>query len=119
MDEKRAVVAVVLIFVVLFGFNYWQSQRRQDVAAEQAGMEMVGEVAESPIEGTTPAGDEGARGSTTPDADAAEASHPDDVTVTVDSVKESTLERTITIDSSLWVATLSSRGGAITSWELK
>ena len=48
MDEKRAIVAVVLIFLVLFGFNYWQSRQRQELAAEQAGMETGGVVAETP-----------------------------------------------------------------------
>ncbi|MCK4410134.1 MAG: membrane protein insertase YidC, partial [Candidatus Eisenbacteria sp.] len=119
MGEKRAVVAVVLIFVVLFGFNYWQSRQRREMAAEQAGVERAGEVVESPIEGVTPAGDEGARGSTTPGMDAAEASHADDMTVTLDSLRETIPERTVTVDAPLWVATLSNRGGSVTSWELK
>jgi len=119
MDQKRAIVAVVLIFVVLFGFNYWQSRQRKEMAAEQAGMEAAGEVVESPTEGATPAGDEGARGSTTPDTDDAEAGDRDDVMVTQDPAEETTPERTITIDAPLWVATLSNRGGSISSWQLK
>ena len=119
MDQKRAIVAVVLIFVVLFGFNYWQSRQRKEMAAEQAGMEAAGEVVESPTEGATPAGDEGARGSTTPDMDDAEAGDRDDVMVTQDPAEETTPERTITIDAPLWVATLSNRGGSISSWQLK
>jgi len=119
MGEKRAIVAVVLIFVVLFGFNYWQSRQRQEMAAEQAGMGRTGEAVESPIEGTIPAGEEGARGSTTPGVDATEPDHTDDVTVRRDSVDVTIPERTITVDAPLWVATLSNRGGSITSWELK
>ena len=119
MGEKRAIIAVVLIFVVLFGFNYWQSQQRQKVAAEQAGMEAAGEPVELPVESATPAGDEGARGSTTPGMDTADAAGADDMAVTLDSVDETIPERTITVDAPLWVATLSNRGGSVTSWELK
>ena len=119
MDQKRAIVAVVLIFVVLFGFNYWQSQQRQKVAAEQAGMEASGDVVVSPTGSPSPVVDREARGSTTSDTDAAEAGHPEDVTVTLDSMEGTTPERTITIDAPLWVATLSSRGGSIKSWQLK
>ncbi len=119
MGEKRAIVAVVLIFVVLFGFNYWQNQQRQKMATEQAGMEAAGEPVESPIEGATPAGDEEARGSTTPGMDTAEAGSADDTTIPVDSVDETVPERTITVDAPLWTATLSNRGGSVTSWELK
>ena len=116
MDEKRAIVAVVLIFIVLFGFNYWQSRQRQEMAAEQAGIDTAGVVVEPPTEGAIPVGDEGARGSTTPDTDAVEAG---DVMVTLDQEEQTAPERTITIDTPLWVATLSNRGGSITSWQLK
>jgi YidC/Oxa1 family membrane protein insertase len=119
MDQKRAIVAVVLIFVVLFGFNYWQSQQREKMAAEQAGMEASGEVVASATGSATPVVDREARGSTTSVTDAAEAGDPEDRTVTPDSTEESAPERTITIDAPLWVATLSSRGGSITSWQLK
>ena len=118
MDEKRAIVAVVLIFVVLFGYNFWQ---RQQAEKQPDGTEVVGEVAQSPVEEVVPAEDGGTSSSTTPDAggDVAAASVPadeedapgDDVTVAS--------ERTITVDAPLWVATLSSRGGSITSWRLK
>ncbi|MFH1690759.1 MAG: membrane protein insertase YidC [Candidatus Eisenbacteria bacterium] len=119
MDERRAIVAVVLIFVVLFGFNYWQSTQRKQVAAEQAGTGVAGEVVESPTGGTIPAGDEGARGFTTVDTDVEEARDRDDVTVAPDPVQGVVPERTITVDTPLWVATLSNRGGSITSWRLK
>jgi len=119
MDQKRAIVAVVLIFVVLFGFNYWQSQQREKMAAERAGMEASGEVVVSPTGGATPVVDREARGSTMSDTGAAESGHLEDLTVTPDSMEETTPEKTITIDAPLWVATLSSRGGSITSWQLK
>ena len=119
MDEKRAIAAVVLIFVVLFGFNYWQSTQRQQVTAEQAGTEVVGEVAPSPIESSTPAGDEGARGVITPETETPEAGEPYDAAVMPDSIEGVVAERTITVDAPLWVATLSSHGGSITSWRLK
>jgi YidC/Oxa1 family membrane protein insertase len=119
MDEKRAIVAVVLIFVVLFGFNYWQARQRQQTAAEQAGTEMAGETAEAPAEEVIPAGDEGARGSTTPDEEAEEEAQSQEVTATSDAPEVAVEERTITVDTPLWVATLSNRGGSITSWQLK
>ena len=119
MDEKRAIVAVVLIFVVLFGFNYWQSTQRRQVATEQAGTEVAGEVVGSPTEGVIPARDEGARGSTALDAGVEDAGDLDDVMAGFDSALEVAPERTITVDAPLWVATLSSRGGSITSWRLK
>jgi YidC/Oxa1 family membrane protein insertase len=124
MDEKRAIVAVVLIFLVLFGFNYWQSQQRQKVAAEQAGTEMTSEAAEAPAEVVVPVGDEGARGSTTPNEEAEEVAQSPDAMATSAAEDEAPAERvvserTITVDTPLWVATLSSRGGSITSWQLK
>ncbi len=119
MDEKRAIVAVVLIFVVLFGFNYWQSTQRRQVAAEQAGTEVAGEVVESPTGSVVPAGDEAALGSTTLNAGVEDAGGLDDVMGGSVAVMDAAPEQTITVDTPLWVATLSSRGGSITSWRLK
>ena len=96
MDEKRAIVAVVLIFLVLFGFNYWQAQQRQKVAAEQAGTEIAGEVVEAPAEEVIPAGDEGARGSTTPDEVTEDAVQSQEVAATPVAMNEITPERTVT-----------------------
>ena len=120
MDEKRAIVAVVLIFVVLFGYNFWQ---RQQAVKQQDGTEVVGEVAQSPVEEVVPTGDGGASSPTTPDAgrDAVETSELEDVEDAPGDGEAvaAAPERTITVDAPLWVATLSSRGGSITSWRLK
>ena len=34
MDQKRALLAVVLIFLVLFGYNFWMSQKAKNLAVE-------------------------------------------------------------------------------------
>ena len=123
MDEKRAILAVVLIFVVLFGFNFWQSQQRAKVAADQAGTVEAGEQVESAPYVDVPAGDEGARGSTDPDA----SSQVEDAQGETDTGEAPTAgefadrpspERLTTIETPLWTATLTSRGAAIASWEL-
>lgn len=118
MDEKRAILAVVLIFVVLFGFNYWQSTQRRNAAVEQAAVE---EPAASPVatEGLSEGGVEVSsdapervveEGPTADDAG-------DDVAATGDALDIP--EDVVTVDTPLWTATLSNRGGTITSWRLK
>ena len=48
MDERRAIVAVILIFVLLFGYNYYvrrQAEEAPAVPGEGAQVEEVAEVA--------------------------------------------------------------------------
>jgi YidC/Oxa1 family membrane protein insertase len=115
MDEKRAIAAVVLIFVVLFAYNFWQ---RQQVTAPQPGTETAGDVVQSPVEEVVPAEEEGARGSTTTEVD--EDTGPGDPgEVTAVGEPAAIEERIITVETPLWVATVSNRGGSIVSWHLK
>ena len=120
MDEKRAIVAVVLIFVVLFGFNYYQSQQRQRMATEQAvTTEVVERTAEAePAGGGETRGSGASPGTPAPPSGAADEElsvGADADTVAADRVPE----RLVTVETPLWTGTLSTRGGAITSWELK
>jgi YidC/Oxa1 family membrane protein insertase len=116
MDEKRAIIAVVLIFVVLFGFNYWQSMQRRDAAVEQAAQ---GQPAESPVATEEPS-DGGAEDESGTREGAVEDASPTDEEVAA--APRDTLdipEKTVTVETRLWTATLSNRGGAITSWRMK
>jgi YidC/Oxa1 family membrane protein insertase len=121
MDERRALLAVVLIFVVLFGYNYFMSKTAPaPVASPEQTAERPGDVGggEGGAEGT-PASDAGAR----PVPEGAPPASTDDVgaPVAVEGVPvgASLPERTIVVDAPLWVATFSTRGAAVTSWRLK
>jgi len=122
MDQRRALVAVVLIFVVLFGYNYWAGQQaRQRAALEGDPAAMVAEEAT----GTTQT-DPSAGASTV----GSDATTPTSGGLTSDAVGESAVEeaaqetvqeseRIITVDTPLWNAQISTHGGDIVSWTLK
>lgn len=145
MDEKRAIMAVVLIFLVWFTFTQYQSWQAQRAAVEEpAATELVRPASESDsaAERTAGAASDGpqgvteaapddkslAAGSETAAADgqpvggtepaagwqeagaAREAMAPEDAGVS---------ETVVTVEASLWVATISSRGGSMTSWKLR
>ena len=122
MDERRAILAVVLIFLLLFGFNYWQSQQRRDAALNQPTAEQQ----------ETAVRDQGARELTAenqPGGDSVPAEAPEEqatddseavpaVGRQEDTATAETRETTIEVRTPLWTAMLSSRGASIQSWEL-
>ncbi|MCD4690901.1 membrane protein insertase YidC [bacterium] len=123
MDQRRALVAVVLIFAVLFGYNYWAGHRggpRADLenggelTAAVAGSEAVesGTVVERGGRETRVAGDETRRAASDLDADSAGSEAEIEDLPRPD-------ERIIVVDAPLWIAELSTRGGDIVSWTLK
>ena len=130
MDERRALFAVVLIFVVLFGYNYFMgrtapapvaspeatAEQPRGAAGEGAGVE--GAPAGGAGEGGAPVGDGGSTA-----AGEAPSSSPGEAGDAAASggaeVGASLPERTIVVDAPLWIATLSTRGAAVTSWRLK
>jgi len=113
MDQRRALIAVVLVFVVLLAFNLYQSQQRRQLAEEEAQEQAATTVVEDAASGES-------------DAEPIEESPvPRDVTPS-ESVGETAEEPSApvveeivtTIEAPLWSATLSSRGGSIVSWRL-
>ncbi len=105
MDQKRALLAVVLIFVVLFGYNFWMSQKAKDVAIETGELPAVESLAgETGQVGSEPTGT---------DNISSESETVVDMVAGTD-----TQERVISVESGLWRATLSTRGAALLSWEL-
>jgi len=122
MDERRALIAVVLIFLVLFGYNYF-----------------MGKTAPAPVPGpaTEPVAEAGAGGSGAVEPEGAvedvgragvpAGEEPGAVTgegVTAEdavgeAARETVPERRILVDSPRWTATLSTKGGSIVSWRLK
>ncbi len=114
MDERRALVAVVLIFVLLFGYNYYVRTRSAQAPAEPALSEQVESAPATarPVEQTEPA-----------DAPAREPSGmPDDAmgdaTAGAELPDEGLEETLITVEGPLWTAVLTSRGASIVSWKL-
>lgn len=128
MDERRALLAVVLIFVVLFGYNYIMSrvapapvaspeqtaEQPADVAGTSGGGATAGkDAAGTPAGGgSSESGSDGAPSASKDEAGGASASAGGPVGASLP-------ERSVVVDSPLWVATFSTRGAAVTSWQLK
>jgi YidC/Oxa1 family membrane protein insertase len=128
MDERRAILAVVLIFVLLFAYNFYVRQQ----SAKQ-----VPELAEGPGVESVMDDVEGARVSdrlVTMPGEVAEAESSDEGNAApgVSRESEGTLaagdltalpgagmeESLLRVETPLWTAILTNRGGAIASWEL-
>ncbi len=119
MDQRRALVAVVLIFVVLFGYNYWAGQQARQRAALEGGGDPTATVAETvgnAASGSLESGDGGQDGAT-----AARRTPSGDI-VSDDAMAASTLldpERIVTVDTPIWTAEISTHGADIVSWMLR
>jgi YidC/Oxa1 family membrane protein insertase len=120
MDERRALIAVVLVFVVLLAFNVYQGQQRRRLAEEAPSEpaataviedEETGELEAARADERTAAAEAAADES----AVLGEAAEAQSEGEPIESVVEEVLT---TIEAPLWTATLSSRGGSIVSWRL-
>jgi len=121
MDQRRALVAVVLIFIVLFGYNYWAGQQARQRAALEAGEIPSSTVAEIPggaASGSTEPGDVGQNAATTDQPTTAGDVGSGDVMGESESTPLAP-ERIVTVDSPTWRAEISTHGGDIVSWTLK
>jgi len=105
MDERRALIAVVLIFLILFGYNYFMGGRRQADVAEAPG------VTEQPVVETEGAAPTQPPVGGTPEPVATDAAGSESAAAAE--------ARTIEVEAPLWTATLSTRGGGIVSWRLR
>ncbi len=108
MDQKRALLAVVLIFLVLFGYNFWMSQKAKNLAVET--VESLAVTSETLADVT--------------DLTESEPAGRDDISSETDTLTDivagvGTQESLISVESELWQATLSTRGGVLLSWQLK
>lgn len=114
MDDRRALIAVVLIFLVLLTFNIYQSQQRRKQAAEEPEGTVATEVTEEP--GAPSGATEPVRESATP-----EAAAPEQVPGVSEEERptEEGPEVVTRIEAPLWSAALSSRGAVVLSWRLK
>jgi YidC/Oxa1 family membrane protein insertase len=118
MMEKRALLAIALVFLLFFFYQYYvASQRRAVQAPEEAAEELV---AEGPVE---PAGGERAAPGVLEDRQEVEdvasvAAGPTAQAEVVEVPGADAPERVIAVRGPLWHATLSNRGGAILSWTL-
>jgi YidC/Oxa1 family membrane protein insertase len=118
MDERRAIVAVILIFVLLFGYNFFVRRQADQAPPEPGGGAQVEEVAEAPAgdvgaesaSGETPAA--GAGVEPRADAGAIESDEPGSEPAEV------IAEEVLTVEGPLWTAALSNRGASIVSWRL-
>ncbi len=116
MDQRRMLLAVVLVFLVYFGYNYWAGQR----AAERAQLESTDVPASQIVDEGAAQRDGSAEPSTTPGAGAADAGERaaatgDDGTGEAP-VIERAPEQFVTVETPLWTAELSTHGASITSW---
>lgn len=111
MLEKRAIVAVVLIFVVFFGFQYYMGRTAGDAQPpEETADAVVPALEESAAE--TEVATAGA-------ADEAEAVAPTGEDSGGLTPGAGLAERLTTIETDLWEAVLSNRGGVMVAWRLK
>jgi YidC/Oxa1 family membrane protein insertase len=102
MDDKRPLVAILLILIIFLGFNYYYTrqmrQRTPTEAVEEAKEEAQAPapIPETPVETRAP-------GEPAREAARTVTSGPEEITA---------------VRSALWSATLTSRGAAISSWKL-
>lgn len=120
MEDKRPLLAIVLILVVFLGFSYWNSWQARQHAAEQQAVEAPAGEAAGLVEGqgsaTAVAGGSEAGTGTIPKEDGSAEARASEPAMTAG---EEIAEEITTIETPLWVARLSNRGGVIISWELR
>jgi len=114
MDERRALLAVVLIFLVLFGYNFIASRTGQKPVAEP--VDSTEGVAERAVPDTVSEGGLSAVGSGS--AERVFAAPVEEPGADGEVTGAGLPERAIVVESPLWVATFSTRGASVTSWRL-
>ena len=108
MEDKRPLLAIVLILLVFLGFNYYQATQRRSLSTEEVATDVADQDVEvAPAERPSVA-DEPA----TEPRDV----HPDRAAATADSTRQ---EEITVIDGPLWEARFSNRGANVISWRLK
>ncbi len=123
MDQRRALIAVVLIFVVLFGYNYWAGQQARQRAELEGAGDPTAAVTET-TEGTASNAVE--PGGTAADAgEPAERRTPSGDLVSDEVMGESVVEsvtlepeRIVTVATPIYEAKISTHGADIVSWKL-
>ncbi len=125
MEDKRPLLAIVLILVIFLGFSYynsWHARRAAELElATDVGLSETAAVLEQDEAGQTggeaetgtEASPEG-RGTEEPSTGGGVPADVGTPTQTVNVPEEIT-----TVETSLWVAQISNRGGTIVSWELR
>jgi YidC/Oxa1 family membrane protein insertase len=119
MDEKRVLIAFALVFAVLFGFNYYATRHAGTHAPQPVSSGPVGNATKSSVApGASAVGTESVKvppvaALQTPGTEAGAAESQASVP---GAGRE---ESQLTVETPLWVATLSSRGGSIVSWSLR
>ncbi len=115
MDEKRVLLAVVLIFGLLFAYNMYVKQTAPPAPEPEfdAATEVVSEPAGEAAAGES-AGDEPAGGVSLEKA----AAGTEDAEGALEAESRGLSERLVTVETPLWSAVLSNRGGSILSWQL-
>ena len=109
MDDKRPLLAIVLILIVFLGFNYYQATRRAARLQEEQTSDVVA---------VEPKADPTAEVETSSRGAAEEAGEPpsEAPAAVVDSTRT---EEITVVDTPLWVARFSNRGATLLSWQLK
>jgi len=119
MDQgQRPIVAILLILLVFLGFSFWNARRGQEQAVDVAEEVASEPAAQSVTQSTAPQNESGSEAEieTPPQAApltrAIEAEPGSEAGVSV-------AEEITTVETDLWTALLSNRGGTVVSWKLK
>ena len=120
MDQRRALIAVVLIFVVLFGYNYWSGQKARQRVELEGGGDPTATVTES-TQGTASSavGSAADGGASTPRRTPSGDIVSDELMgegVVANAALEP--ERVITVKTPIYEAKISTHGADIVSWML-
>ncbi len=104
--DKKTILAIVLSFLVVLGYNYFfvkpQQQAQQQQSQEQAKSEQAAKPTEGIAEKSAPA-----------------ATPAPTARIPKAEVKQQSPARSITVDTPLYTAVFNTRGGVITSFKLK
>lgn len=111
--ERRALLAVVLIFVMLLGYQYYVASRNRSQGGLSEGAPE--EVTVSGGEASPPSPGTRAQAEQPPAAEGGQTVHGE----AADLPGAGAEVETITVETPLWRAMLINRGAAISSWELK
>ncbi|MBD3349544.1 MAG: membrane protein insertase YidC [Candidatus Eisenbacteria bacterium] len=123
-QEKRPILAILLILLIFLGFSYWNTRQRETRVSEEPAPTEV--TTDGRYDGAAVEPSSGAPEPVTEETADAESMPEEEAEYTGDMEERGFVdaesppsEEITTVETSLWTAKISNRGATIVSWELK